>query len=171
MKRIIITLSLVIILNSCKENKFLDLGNKKTFELRDYAGAILDYNKSIKDSPNNGEAYYYRGYAKLCLDNYNDAIIDFNKAIKLNNFDDSFKGLILLDRGTAYLNLGNYPAAINDYDASIVLSPDDPTCYFPRGKAKFALGLKEDACEDWDEYIALGGGDVNDLKEINDNCN
>ncbi|UFH36054.1 tetratricopeptide repeat protein [Flavobacterium acetivorans] len=171
MKNIIIIFSLFFILNSCKENKFLDLGYKKIFELKDYQGAILDYNKGIKSNPNNGEAYYYRGYAKICLNKYNDAISDFNKSIELNNFDENFKSLVFLDRGTANLRLGNYSDAINDFDASIHLSPDDPTGYFSRGKAKHDLNLRREACEDWDEYIELGGSDVNDLKEINSNCN
>jgi tetratricopeptide (TPR) repeat protein len=52
---------------------------------RDYAGAILDYDKAIKLSPKNVDAYFARGLAKAKKGNYNGAISDMQAASTLGN--------------------------------------------------------------------------------------
>jgi tetratricopeptide (TPR) repeat protein len=53
-------------------------------ELKDYYGAIKDWNESIKLNPNNSAAYFNRGFSKQKLKKYNDAISDYNKAIEVD---------------------------------------------------------------------------------------
>ena len=52
--------------------------------LREYRGAIQDFNKAIEIAPNYADAYNSRGNAKNQLQDYRGAIQDFNKAIELN---------------------------------------------------------------------------------------
>jgi len=52
--------------------------------LKDYKGAIQNFNKAIEIAPNFTEAYNSRGNAKNQLKDYSGAIQDYNKAIELN---------------------------------------------------------------------------------------
>ncbi len=54
------------------------------FNLKDYRGAIADYNKAIELDPTEATAYNNRGHVKLNLEDYRGAIADCNKAIELN---------------------------------------------------------------------------------------
>ena len=63
-------------------DEYNERGNAKK-RLKDYTGAIADYNKAIQLKPDYAEAYYNRGCAKDDLKDYNGEIEDFNKAIQL----------------------------------------------------------------------------------------
>lgn len=52
-------------------------------DLKDYAGAIADYDKAIELDPECAEAYNNRGLAKKDLKDYSGAMADYNKAIEL----------------------------------------------------------------------------------------
>lgn len=53
-------------------------------DLKDYIGAIADFNKAIELNHEYINAYYNRGSAKGNLQDFRGAIADFNIAIKLN---------------------------------------------------------------------------------------
>ena len=46
-------------------------------ELKDYQGAISDYNEAIRIDPNHTKAYYNRGILKKELKDYQGAISDY----------------------------------------------------------------------------------------------
>lgn len=48
--------------------------------LKDFNGAILDFNKAITVDPNNSLAYYDRGLCNVSLGNLDDACADLKKA-------------------------------------------------------------------------------------------
>ncbi|MBP5625701.1 MAG: tetratricopeptide repeat protein, partial [Bacteroidales bacterium] len=52
--------------------------------LKDFYGAIIDYNKAIELDPQKTAAYYNRGNAKNNLKNFDGAIDDYSKAIELD---------------------------------------------------------------------------------------
>jgi len=100
----------------------------KRNRLKDYKGAIQDYNKAIESKPhyysniNRGDGYYInlyirRGSAKEVLKDYKGAIEDYTKAIELNptdqwsrsSHDDAYKR-----RGVAKGKLGDYKGEIAD---------------------------------------------------------
>ena len=53
--------------------------------LRDYKGAIQDYNKAIELNPKNADAYYNRANAKSKLQDYKGSIEDHLKKIRMDN--------------------------------------------------------------------------------------
>ena len=57
------------------------------YDLKDYTGAIEDYNKAIQLNPNYAMAYQGRGTAKYMLDDKNGACTDWSKAGELGCFD------------------------------------------------------------------------------------
>ncbi len=63
--------------------ELIEIALNKVF-LKDYVGAIDDYNKAIELYPNYAIAYYNRGGAKYDLQDYAGAIEDYNKAIELD---------------------------------------------------------------------------------------
>lgn len=52
-------------------------------DLKDYEGAIADYDKALELDPQDTGAYFARGNAKYNLKDYAGAITDYDKAIKL----------------------------------------------------------------------------------------
>ena len=52
--------------------------------LKDYKGAIADYNKAIEIDSNDAIAYVNRGIAKYLLKDYKGSIADNNKAIEID---------------------------------------------------------------------------------------
>ena len=51
--------------------------------LRDYNGALADYNTTIRMSPKNAEAIFYRGNIKTDIRDYKGAISDYKKAAEM----------------------------------------------------------------------------------------
>ena len=103
MKKILLIL-VVISLNGYGQTatEYYNRGVEKS-DLKDYTGAISDYNKAIELNPDFASAYYNRGFAKDHLKNYNGAITDYNKAIQLNP-----------DYAGAYYNRGNAKNHLQD---------------------------------------------------------
>ena len=54
------------------------------YRLRDYQGAISDFNKAIEINPQLAIAYYNRGLAKVKSGDTQGAIADWGKAIDIN---------------------------------------------------------------------------------------
>ena len=54
------------------------------FILKDFRGAITEYNKAFEISPKFAFVYYNRGLAKAELTDYRGAIADYSKAIELD---------------------------------------------------------------------------------------
>ena len=143
-----------------------DYYNKGTskFSLKDYNGAIAEFNTAIQLNPDYAITYYNRGLAKDELKDYTGAISDFNKAIQLNP-DDAEN---YYNRGCAKDELKDYNGAIADYNKSIQLNPDYADAYYSRGLAKYSLKDMIGACKDWSKAGELGDSDA--ITNIKDFC-
>jgi len=64
---------------------YFDSGKEK-YDNKDYKGAIEDFNKAIELNPNDADAYYNRGDAKILLGQKDDGCLDYSKAAKLGYF-------------------------------------------------------------------------------------
>ncbi len=129
---------------------YYNRGNAK-YDLQDYDGAILDYNKSIELNPNDAYFYNNRGNAKNNLKDYYGAILDFNKAIELNpNYEYAY-----YNRGNAKNKLQDYAGAIADFNKLIELNHNDADAYLGRGIAKNRLGDVDGYNNDMQKYEKL----------------
>jgi tetratricopeptide (TPR) repeat protein len=176
----------VIGLDSSHGEAYNNRGAAK-FELKDYAGAIADYDHALNVKPGYAEVYYNRGLAKSELHEYAEAVFDFDRAIKLkadyllayyyrglaksNNHDyrsaiaDQSKVIALRrdfvpayhHRGTARYELSDYKGAIDDFNKAIELKPDDSSLYLARGIALRAVGDVQNATADFRKAKASGG--------------
>ena len=94
-------------------------------DLKDYAGAIADYDKAIELDPKDASTYNNRAISKKNLKDYAGAIADYNKAIEL----DPQYAYAYNNRGIAKYDLKDYAGAIADYDKAIELNPKYTRAY------------------------------------------
>ena len=148
---------------------YYSLGKEK-FGVKDYSGAIIDFDKVIEIDTEDADAYNNRGLAKFSLGEsetasgndkkaqrlYKAAIEDITRSIQIDPEDaDAYN-----NRGLAKFNLGKskstrgkvkkvkktqrfYEAAIADYTQAIKIDPEDVDFYGNRGATKLAFGELE----------------------------
>ena len=110
-------------------------------DAKDYAGAIVDFDKAIELNPAYVRAYYERGRAQFYLGDYDSGIASLTQIIKIDPEDaDAYYGL-----GTVKGPFGDYAGAIVDLDKAIELDAQHAEAYTNRGGVKFRLGESESA--------------------------
>ena len=116
------------------------LGVEK-FDLKYYAGAILDFDKAIELTPEYIRAYYERGRAQAYLGDYDSAIISWTQVIKM----DPDEADAYYARGSVKARLDDYTDAIIDLDKAIELDAQHANAYSNRGGVKIKFGESEAA--------------------------
>ena len=135
------------------------------FELADYKGAVLDYNKALELSPTEiCIVYSMRGNAKRNLSDFDGAISDQNKAL---DFDPLYADGYF-NRGIAKFQKGDSDGAIEDYTQVININPKDSDAFFNRANIKKEIGDIRGACEDWRKGAELGDEDA--VKSVQEHC-
>jgi len=168
------------------------------YYLKDYSGALVEFNRELEFEPFSPIAYYNRGSAKSLLKDEIGAISDYTKAIALKpDFSMAYNNrgwskfelkkyldaLIDLNKAIeldptnwiAYdsrqeikFAMNNYKGCIDDCNKAIDLNGQSSNSYFIRGRANYRLGNKEEACADWNKANELGKSETNDY--INKYC-
>jgi tetratricopeptide (TPR) repeat protein len=153
------TLLLISYSHSQNAEEYLGEGMTKLFKLKDYTGAIADFNKAIQLSPKRESAYYYRGVAKFWLEDRRGAIVDFNKAIELDPNDAEAYSF----RGISKSVLDDNRGAIADYDKAIELDPTNTFNYLQRGLCKVSIKQIDSGCMDFSKAGELGNEQAYEL--------
>ncbi|KXK37695.1 MAG: tetratricopeptide repeat protein [Saprospiraceae bacterium] len=147
---------------------------------------IAEASLAIKKAASKPELYYYRGFAKLMMEDLNGAAADFdiclgldpkyeaarkNKALvsyNLKKFDqaiveytyllstDSKNEKLYLQRGICYLELGDYHRALSDFDDALKFNKNLPEAYFNRANVYTKLQEVGKACSDIKDAARLG---------------
>ena len=130
------------------------------FELGNYEGAILDYDKALELSPTEiCLVYSMRGNAKRNSGDLDGAISDQNKALDLDPlYADGY-----FNRSSAKFEMGNFSGAIDDYTKVIKINPKDSDAFFNRGKVKKEVGDIKGAIKDWIKAANLGDEEAKKL--------
>lgn len=143
------------------ESKFAQgdiAGAKKLYNL-----AITEYTNTIRQKPRDPSSYNERGWIRYNLGNFEveqgrdtkavkyfqEALADGEEAVRLG------KQAYLVyayyhTRGAAKAALKDYDGAIEDFDEAIRIDPKHVLSYRDRAKAKEALGLDNEAKDDYD---------------------
>ncbi len=75
---------------------------KKAVDAKNWAQAVISFNKAVAQNPKNADAYNYLGYSSRWMGNYDDAFAAYGKALAL---DPQHKGALSYS-GMAYLKTG-----------------------------------------------------------------
>jgi tetratricopeptide (TPR) repeat protein len=164
-----------------------------------FKDALADFNKALREYPENFNGYLKRAEAYAGMENYeaarkdvmfylnyfsNDqkAVFlcgeylydggDYMNALKYFNInvkEDPTNGQYFKARGKTYLKTATYKYAMSDLAMSLDLNPDDAETWMFLGLAKIQSGDKINGCSDLHKAQQLGNTDV--LKYIVDNCN
>jgi tetratricopeptide (TPR) repeat protein len=124
--------------------------------LKDYAGAISDYDRAIKlrPRPKDVSVYTNSANAHAKLGDHKGAIAKYNTALKIDP-NGVFSLFIYNDRGLSYLALGDTKSAIADFNQAIKLEPESAVSYYNRGLVQRRLGQKQAAISDFQKAAKL----------------
>ena len=121
-------------------------------EKRQYAKAILDFNKALQMNPADAYAYRNRGRAYAEQGQYDLAISDYNKALEINpRYGDAY-----MNRGLVYHAKGLYDQAISDYTKALEIDPGDAGTYYARGFSYYFKKKYEKSWADVKKAQSLG---------------
>ena len=108
---------------------------RNVLSMDDYMLSIQYFNQAIKAKPYLSDPYFFRGLAKLYLEDYKGAEEDCTLAIERNKFKtESYKV-----RGFARQYLGKDSLAVEDYDIGLAENPDDKYFLFYKAVAQTEL--------------------------------
>lgn len=114
---------------------------RNVLSMDDYMLSIQYFNQAIKAKPYLSDPYFFRGLAKLYLEDYKGAEEDCTLAIERNKFKtESYKV-----RGFARQYLGKDSLAIEDYKIGLATNPHDKYFLFYKAVAETELRRLEDA--------------------------
>lgn len=125
---------------------------KAKAEMKDWKGAINDWNVYIDAIPGEEEALVSRAAALINTNDNSKAIADLDEAIKINKKNP----VSWCYRGVAKGGNKAYNDGIKDLDQAIKLKFDYAAAYVNRAAIKMAIKLKEDACKDLEKADSLG---------------
>ncbi len=123
------------------------------FKQGNYVASVAEFDEAITLSPENAEAYQYRGRSKRFLGNYPSAITDYTQAIQRTQNANFYIG-----RAQTHLKAGSYELSIQDFDMALKINPQTPyakTVYYNRGTAKQLLKDDKGALADYNQALTL----------------
>src|SRR5262245_56941008 len=89
------------------------------YDMRDWDGAIADFDEALMLNPDRVMAWIKRGNARFKKGDLDEAINHFNQALQI----DPRSVIALNNRGLAWQNKGKLDAALNDYSRALELNP------------------------------------------------
>ncbi len=119
--------------------------------IKDFSGAIIDFNKAISVDADFGDSYYNKGNAYREKGNYAKAINYYDKAIELKtSYYEAYN-----NRGLAKAAVGEVNGAFEDYDFAIKFKPNFAEAYNNKGLLKVKIEDFAGAIADYDKAIML----------------
>ncbi len=155
------------------------------YNLGDFAGAQMDFDRTLHFNPIYTPAYHYRAITLSRIGEYDMALKDLAEAVDLRpsytglyfsrgvtyflsqQFDKAIADFNMfirkqpkeadayLNRGACYLFTGDTLKAMNDYNTAISLNRYDPEGYVRRSRVYGEQGRYEDAISDLNTAVAL----------------
>jgi tetratricopeptide (TPR) repeat protein len=119
------------------------------FLKRQWAKAMVEFNKAIEINPGYAQSYFRRGGHYVQKGQHDKAIADYNKAIEINpKFAEAY-----MSRGGTYEQKGQYDKAIADYNKAIEINPKLAEAYVARGYYYAQKDQYENAIADYSKAI------------------
>jgi tetratricopeptide (TPR) repeat protein len=125
--------------------KAFNMRGAANFELKDYANALLDYEKAIKLNPKDYKPYFNRASVKMEKSDWEGALEDCTKAAEIQ--PDMAE--IYVKSGMINAALLKVPEAIQDFDKALKLNPKETNALYNRGNIYFQTKDFEKAEKDF----------------------
>jgi tetratricopeptide (TPR) repeat protein len=138
------------------------------FKVKDYQGAMIEFDRAIEIDPQSASSYEGRGTAKYLLKQSKAALPDLERAADLfsqQNNDNRYQGVMsgirqIKSEQSAQMGAdkyirGDHQGAIADCDRAIDINPKNADAYEIRGAAKYALKQRENAIRDLERAADL----------------
>lgn len=127
-----------------KAKAYWSSGHIRLSNTLDYAGAIKDFDMSIKLNPDDASCYISRATAKMYLENLEGALEDCNHSYEMKSNKDLISCLTI--RGMVKEKMGDFDGAIEDFSGIAELDPNSAFAYYGIGRA--LIGLEDiQACD------------------------
>lgn len=120
-------------------------------EKGDYDQAIAEFTRVLDSKPNNGEAYFNRGFAYIKKGNHDKAMADLNKALEFNPND----ARVYFSRGVLYGEKGDFDRAMEDFNKALKLNPNHAEAYHCRAVTYYRKGNFDRAIKDFNKALEL----------------
>ncbi len=133
------------------ESIAFDLNGITKLSLKDFKGAIDDFNMSIELDPKSPNSYSNRGFTKIYFNDLEGALDDFNKSIKLDCNDET----CYFNRGSVKIYLNDFVGAMNDFNKIIELNPKSAQAYYYCGIVSIHMNNFKKAKNFFDKAIEL----------------
>jgi tetratricopeptide (TPR) repeat protein len=125
-----------------------DRGNEQ-YNLGDFEGAIISYDKALKIQPDYHKAWYFRGIGLRKLGRLEEAITSYDKALEFKpDYHFSWHHL-----GYTLAILGRLEEAITSYDKALEFKPDNDGAWSNRGAVLVILGRPKEAIISFDKAL------------------
>src|SRR5665213_1345545 len=125
-------------------------------ELKQFAQAIVCYDRALAITPGYIEAHFNRGNALLRFGRFVDALAGFDSALRLNpNIAE-----IHSSRGNALRELKRLDDALASFDKALARRPNDAEFHYTRGNILCEIGRLEDGLASFDKAVALLPGEA-----------
>lgn len=150
-----------------KQIESLSLANRgmAKSEIKDFLGAIDDYDKFILIDNKNPNIHFLKSLCLMEIKNYENALATISLAIELDKSNYDY----YLFRASMKDEIKDYKGAISDCIKATNLNLKDGFCYAIMGSCKLKLGVsKFEVCLDFKKGMDLGNKDCED--EFKKNC-
>ena len=110
-----------------------------------YGEAKASFDKAISSNPKHKKAFYYRGTARMALDQVDSAMVDFEKSLKL----DKNYALGYVGKAQVYIKKKDFTKAMEQLSKAQELEPENPEAFYQMG---IALGYQQKVQEAIDSF-------------------
>ncbi|MDZ4837073.1 MAG: tetratricopeptide repeat protein [Candidatus Melainabacteria bacterium] len=149
-ERALIDLESASDLDKKNELILIDLAAVK-YLLADYSGAAREYERILSAHEGDVDALYGRGISYAAMGKHEQAIADFENVVKLKpGYDKAYRQMC-----TTYLSMSQPDKAEAAITVAMKSCGLDADLFFSRGLARYQMGRKDEAVEDYDEAIKI----------------
>ena len=94
-----------------------------------YGEAKASFDKAIANNPKHKKAFYYRGTARIALDQVDSAMVDFDKSLKIDpEYANGYVG-----RAQVYIKKKDFVKAMEQLSEAQKLEPNNPEAFYQKG--------------------------------------
>lgn len=140
--------SVVPVHSQINTDQVMNVGRNALY-FEDYVLSIQYFNQVIAAKPYLAQPYFYRGYAKFCLDDLKGAEKDVSQSIEHNPFLTDAYEL----RGVIRQNQGKSEQALEDYEAALKMLPENRSLLFNKANVLSDLKRYDESLSTFDKLI------------------